>query len=474
MLTPMASAPAATGFWSRRGVRARSTIAAVAVVALALLIGGAVLLSVLTVTLTNGVRASVEQRVVDVVAQVEGNRVEEATTTVNAAPGDATVVQIVAADGTVALSSAAIQGEQPIVSEAPTSTTVSSVRVELPFVDDDPYLVAAVDTSTREGPVTVISAQSLVPVQRVIGLVFLLLAVGSPFLLVAVGVITWLAVGRSLRSVDRIRARVETIGDRQLHARVPVPVARDEIAGLAITMNGMLDRLEASATAQRQFVADASHELRSPLASMRASLDVAHSVGGAQAWADAQPVLSDEVERMTRLVGDLLLLAKVDEGALTLRAVDVDLDDLVSDEARRLRAQTSLSVTTRIEAVRFTGDPDRLAQALRNLVDNAARFARTQIRLGVSLADGTAWVVVEDDGPGIRAQDRQAVLTRFVRLDEHRSRDQGGAGLGLAITDEIARLHGGRCVVGDSDLGGAQVSLRLPATVAGAVTGSRR
>ncbi|MGB7981329.1 MAG: ATP-binding protein [Candidatus Nanopelagicales bacterium] len=159
---------------------------------------------------------------------------------------------------------------------------------------------------------------------------------------------------------------------------------------------------------------------------------------------------------------------------MKLRVVDVDLDDLVADEARRLRAQTSLRVTTRIEAVRVLGDPDRIARALRNLVDNAARFAGAQVRLGVARAQGCAVVLVEDDGPGIRAADREAVLRRFVRLDEHRARNQGGAGLGLAIADEILALHGGACVVGDSDLGGAQVSLRLPLAPVVTVTGSRR
>lgn len=451
------------GIWSRRGARARSTIAAVSVVAIALLVGGGVMVVVLNVALTHSIRLSVEQRLQDVAAQIAEDHVEEAGATVAASPGDNTVVQVIGVGGTVLLASPAITGEPAILPGGKASAAITTQQLPLPFVDNARYLVASVQSSSLDGPVSVVAAQSLAPVERVVRLVIVLLLAGSPFLLAAVAAITWLAVGRSLGSVDRIRARVETIGGRDLVERVPVPESRDEIARLAVTMNHMLDRLESSAVAQRQFVADASHELKSPLASMRASLDVAQASTSGDVWAVTEPVLSDEVDRMTRLVADLLLLAKADEGALSMRHVDVDLDDLVADEVRRLRAQTALTVTTRIDPVRVVGDPARLAQALRNLVDNAARFSHAQIRLGVHASDTSATLTVEDDGPGIPIEGRDLVLRRFVRIDGHRARDHGGTGLGLAITAEIVRLHDGEVVIAQSDLGGAQVSLVLPA-----------
>lgn len=463
-----------TGLWSRRGVRARSTIAAVLVVAVALLGGGIAFVVVLKVALTSSVEQAVQQRARDVAAQIADEDVEAATPTIDAAPGDGTLIQVVNSAGTVVASSPSIDGEPAIQTSAPAGGSPSTAEVALPFVDNELYLVSTVAVSTQNETVTVVTAQSLAQVQRVYSLVGWLLLLGSPFLLAAVGAVTWFAVGRSLRSVDRIRDRVEMIGASDLHERVPVPVARDEIAALAVTMNHMLGRLELSATTQRQFIADASHELRSPLTSMRASLDVAEAIGGADAWSEAEPVLSDEVDRMTRLVGDLLLLARADEGQVPLHRVDVDLDDLVASEARRLTSQTGLAITTRIVPVRVVADPDRLAQAVRNLVDNASRFARGTVRLGVSASGSVVTIAIDDDGPGISVEDREAVLGRFVRLDDHRARDHGGTGLGLAIANEIARLHGGRVVVGASDLGGAQVSIVLPTSDVDVPTGSRR
>ena len=470
----MGRAGAVRGFWGRRGVRARSTIAAVLVVAVALIGGGITLVLVLNVALTNSVEQSVQQRARDVAAQIADEDIEAATPTIDAAPGDGTLVQIVNAAGVVVASSSSIDGEAAIQTGTPAGPEPTTVQVRLPFVDDDPYLVATIAVQGRDETVTVITAQSLVQVHNVYSLVGWLLLLGSPFLLAAVGAVTWLAVGRSLRSVDRIRESVETIGASDLHERVPVPVARDEVAALATTMNRMLGRLESSAATQRRFIADASHELRSPLTSMRASLDVAEAIGGGDAWVEAEPVLSDEVDRMTRLVGDLLLLAKADEGAVPLHRVDVDLDDLMASEARRLRSQTALTITTDIDPARVVADPERLAQALRNLVDNAVRFAAQEIHLTVATTSGSAVMSVEDDGPGIPPDDRDAVLGRFVRLDDHRARDHGGAGLGLAIASEIARLHGGRILVGASSLCGAQVSVLLPISERDVPVGSSR
>lgn len=448
------------GWWSSRGIRARSTWVAVGVVGLALAIGGSGLVLILQAALSNSIAQSVSQRVQDVAAQITSDDVDAAVATAGATPGDATVVQIISSDGTVLIASPSISGEPPITEPVTGSTGVVTAQIPIPFVDGDLYEVATVEAISAMGPVTVVAAQSLDAVTKVVNAVTFATLITAPVLMVAVGLITWFAVGRSLKSVDSIRIRVEDISAADLSGRVPVPAAKDEIGRLAVTMNHMLERLEASATRQRRFIADASHELKSPLASMRATLDVAHlNANGVESA--AEEVLSGEVDRMTRLVADLLLLARSDEAGVTLNATDVDIDDIAMAEVRRLRTERVVHVDIDVEPVQIRGDAHMIAQAVRNLVDNAARFAKSTVRLSVRPTTNGVRIIVEDDGPGIPAERRSEVFDRFVRLDEHRSRAGGGTGLGLAIVAEIARLHEGNVSVDTSSLGGAQVALTL-------------
>ena len=290
-----------------------------------------------------------------------------------------------------------------------------------------------------------------------------LIALGAigPLLLIAVGVATWLAVGNSLSSVRSIRTRVEDISVADLSERVPVPPAKDEIRRLALTMNHMLADLDHAMSSQRQFVADASHELRSPVAALQTTLEVAQRTGAGLSPADLDSV-TDDVHRLGQLVSDLLLLARMADTPGGLREVDVDLDDVVRAQAARLRDASDLQVQVRADPARVLGDPGQLTRAVANLAENAARFARQQVLLTVTTAGDRAVVRVEDDGPGIPEDRRQEVFDRFVRLDEHRARDDGGAGLGLAIVREIVQRHGGEVELHDSDLGGAQVVMRFP------------
>jgi signal transduction histidine kinase len=223
----------------------------------------------------------------------------------------------------------------------------------------------------------------------------------------------------------------------------------------------MLDRLEAAADAQRRFVADASHELRSPLATVQVGLDYLATQNAAGAGPQLQR-LRAETERLGHLVADLLLLARVDEYGLVPRHDDVDLDDLAYAERDRLRTRNpGLRVEATVEPVRVRGDAGRLERALRNLGDNAARHAREQVALTAwTDADG-AHVTVDDDGPGIAPADRQRVFERFVRLDGSRAREDGGSGLGLPISKEIVAGHGGSIRIEPSD-GGARFHIRLP------------
>ncbi|MCA0435747.1 MAG: HAMP domain-containing histidine kinase [Actinobacteria bacterium] len=291
--------------------------------------------------------------------------------------------------------------------------------------------------------------------------------VGGPLVLAGTAVAAWLLVGRTLRPVEQIRRDAEVITTGHLDARVSVPGGDDEITRLALTMNDMLGRLEAGQQAQRRFVADASHELRSPLASLSMAVELADSPGGDVTWDEVAPVVGRETERLRQLVDDLLTLSKVDDaGRLPLaRRVEVDLDEVVGAEVRRLTLTTDLDVRQDIAAARVLGDEHQLVRVVRNLTDNAARHAKSALALSVDApVDGLIRVRVEDDGPGIAAEDRERVFERFLRLDSERSRHDGGSGLGLAIVAEVVRAHHGSVAVDNSPLGGARFTVSLPVT----------
>ncbi|MFF0267230.1 sensor histidine kinase [Kribbella sp. NPDC004536] len=335
---------------------------------------------------------------------------------------------------------------------------------EMPLIDDDhSFLIVAQGAAYHGTTYTVVVASSVQTQRQTVRTVSKYLLIGFPLLLLVVGVAGWLMIGQALRPVERIRSRVQGIGTRDLTERVPVPETRDEIARLAVTMNEMLDRLETGQATQRAFVADASHELRSPLATLTAALEVIEADTTGKAWRELRQVMETETDRMRQLVEDLLLLAKADDTGIRMRPTDVDLDDLVEAEIKRLRnSKPELTVKGDVHPVRVTGDPARLSQVLRNLVDNAARAAHTTVMLTTAEHDGSAVITVEDDGDGIPEEDRQRVFERFVRLDTSRSRASGGSGLGLSIAREITRAHHGTITLTSSPAGGTTATVTLP------------
>ncbi len=326
---------------------------------------------------------------------------------------------------------------------------------------DDPPFVTAVE---REGgDAIVVVGRSSEDVDATLATVGALLAISVPLVAGVVALTTWFAVGRSLAPVERMRRQVEQMSASDLSRRVDEPETRDEIGRLAHTMNGMLGRLEDSQAAQRRFVSDASHELKSPLASLRQYAEVAHAHPDRISAAELSDAVLEEGARLERLVQGMLVLSRADEGGLALRVTEVDLDDLLLAEAERLRAVGAIAVdVTEVHPVRVRGDLGLLSQATRNLADNAARHARGQVRFGVAQAEADAVLTVEDDGAGIPAGDRERVFERFVRLDEARAQDAGGSGLGLAIVREIVRAHGGDVRVDAAASGGARFVVSLP------------
>jgi len=294
------------------------------------------------------------------------------------------------------------------------------------------------------------------------------LAVAVPVVVVALGGLVWWLVGRTLRPVEAMRAEVARIGGRDLHRRVPEPPVDDEVGRLAHTMNQMLERVEDATRRQQRFVADASHELRSPLTRMRAALevDVAHP-SRADMTATHHSVLEEAVG-LQHLVDDLLRLARSDAAPSDepVGTDTVDLDDVVLRLARRHRADGRVTVdTSGVGAAQVVGDRAQLARAVGNVADNAVRYATTTVRFTLADSDGHAVLTITDDGPGIPAADRERVFERFTRLDDARSTSTGGAGLGLAIARDIVHRHQGTLTVDPTNVTGTRLVLTLPSVL---------
>ncbi|MFB9180443.1 sensor histidine kinase [Dactylosporangium sucinum] len=447
----------------RVGVRMRSALAAAAVVAIASVLSGVALVVAARIILIQNVDQSTTQRATQVAAAL-GDGGAGLTAVLRPSPRDRTIVQVVGADGRVVAASAEVGGADPISPLRPKAGQTQREQRRLAVAHNESFQVVATGVATADGPRTVLVGQSLDEVNDGTEATIGALAVGLPLLTAVVGVATFLFVGRSLRPVDAMRRQADTITAQNLHTRLPVPATADEIAALATTMNTMLDRIEATTAAQRRFVADASHELRSPLATIHAGLDILEQANLPAAAAPHVHRMHRESARMAALIDDLLLLARADESGLRLGREDVDLDDLVYAERDRLTAQhPRLRVETQVAPVRVEGDPQHLQRVLRNLLDNAARHAAGRVRIALRRDDGRAELTVADDGPGIAPADRERVFDRFVRLDDARSRDGGGAGLGLSIARDIVTAHGGTLTIENAPAGGAVLRIRLPA-----------
>jgi signal transduction histidine kinase len=435
-------------------VRAATTVVATIVVGVALVAGAAVLLIVLRNTLVDEVKDPARAQALEVAGQLESGQ----PPVLEVAGSDEQLIQVLGPDGAVLASSRNVAGQPAVARLRPGE----SAQIPTPL-DNDDFLAVAEGTQTPEGPRTVLVARALVGVFETTTLVTGLLLVGLPVLLVVVAVTTWAMVGRALAPVEAIRCEVDEISAAQLHRRVPQPDVDDEIGRLAATMNRMLARLEEARNSQRRFVSDASHELRSPITTIRQHAEVALAHPDRITTTELADVVLAEELRIQRLVEDLLILARADEHVPWQRA-PVDLDDLAFEEAGRLRSTTSLQVdTSAVGAARVHGDVDALRRVLRNLGENAARHATTRVDITLADRGGDVVLTVGDDGPGIPEAERQRVLKRFVRLDESRSRDDGGSGLGLAIVDEVVRAHGGSISISQSPLGGARVEVTFPA-----------
>lgn len=373
---------------------------------------------------------------------------------------DRRFVQIVDGDGFVLASSANLVGRPAIAVTADTQRiSTRSVTV----VDDDRFRVLSRPVSLPAGAAAVLHiGESIDDLDDSLASLRFALAAVIPAVVGLLGVLVWLMVGRAFQPVERIRSEVGEISETALDRRVPEPPTGDEIARLAATMNAMLDRLEESTLRQRRFIADASHELRSPIARLRTELEVALASPDIAEPRATLERLHKEAVSLQRVVSDLLHLARADAGLVGGRREGVDLDDLVLRETRRLRAEGHHVVIDDLSAAHVVGDAGQLGRMVRNLLENAVRHADHSVDVSLDEVDGLARLTVADDGPGIPPDERERVFERFARLDAARSDADGGTGLGLAIVAEIVQAHGGRVRVDAAAGGGARFTVSLP------------
>ncbi|WP_280381710.1 sensor histidine kinase [Nocardia wallacei] len=463
-------------------VRARTTAAATLVVAVGLVAAGAVVLAVLRHNLVDSAGVQAEMTAREVEAQLARGADPAALKLPDA---DSQPVQVISADGRVLAADDDLRGQPPMAdfaasgkdeddddeddddevrpASAPAEQPVQFRDMRLPIADDDTgshdFRVAALTTTTPAGQqVTIYSGASLATADKAVAGARNAMLLGLPLLLALVGGVAWLVTRRALRPVEAIRAELAEIMGGDLSRRVPEPNSRDEIARLAETTNTTLAALEQSSERQRRFVADAAHELRSPIASLRTQLEVAQAHPH---LFDMDGLIADTV-RIEHLAADLLLLARLDAGELPRRE-PVDLAAAVRDELdHRAGDRHPVRIEVPAEPVTVLGSRTQLGRVLTNLVDNAQRHAAGVVRVTLERTADAVVLAVADDGPGVPVPDRENIFRRFVRLDDARSRDEGGAGLGLAIVRDVVHRHEGEIRVDDSDEGGARFVVTLP------------
>jgi heavy metal sensor kinase len=386
--------------------------------------------------------------------------------------GEAGGAQVLTPDGRVTVAYGDRVARVPLLGARDRARVAAGARLRRTVDVGAGYRVAARQVLRGVHPRVVVAAESLVTVDRSVHRLLVLLLLAGPAALAATALGGWWLARRALRPIDRLTARAGAIGIDGLDERLEAGAARDEVARLAATLNMMLSRIAGGVREQRRLVADASHELRTPLAAMRTELEV--SLRADALDEPARVVLAstlEEVERLSRTVDGLLLLARADDGTLELRIGDVDLAEVARETAARLdvlaRAR-GVEVVVDGAAAPARGDAAWLGQALGNLMDNAIELTRPggAVRVKTAVEDGRALVRVTDEGPGIPDADRERVFDRFHRLDPSRTRTTGGAGIGLAIVREITRAHGGRVWNEPAPGGGTTFVLALPAAAA--------
>ena len=470
-------------WWRRRSLRARVTLAATAGLALALLGVALLLRAELRTSLSNGLDNTARQGAREVAALADAHRLPDP---VPVADGTITV-QVLNAQGRIVDAS---PGADLLVPLLPPGQAAANARTGRAMVMQGPPHglpgeIRVVTVATGGGE-TVIAAVAAYQELNTVAALTRALLIGTPLLLLLLAGAIWLVVGTTLRPIAELRRGAQDVTRTGRPSALPVPEARDEVHSLALTLNDMLSRLGQAQERQRGLVSDTAHELRSPIASIRAQLEVALDHPDSQDWRQTASDVLEDTLRLARLAEDLLVLARLDERDGRRRAdLQVDLAALVGVEVSRHDGSRVPVVVAGQdqggqdqagqerggqerggqERCAVTGDADGLRRMLGNLIDNAVRYARTRVTVGITREGSSVRLTVTDDGPGIPPGDRQRAFGRFARLDDARSRDgdgQGGAGLGLAIVRATAQAHDGSAWLEDAQPGLRAVVL-LPA-----------
>jgi signal transduction histidine kinase len=441
---------------SRFSLRLRITAGALVVVVAAFCGAGVVVIGVAK-------RAMVDQ--IDAALRVDADYIDRSLTSgaglpMSEGPTDL-YIEFIAADGKVIGASTAAQGLPALAAPRRSDTTIDD-RVD-PDLGDLRVLTKPAPTNPEVTLVIARSSASVVNVGESLTRLLMAMVVGLSVLL---GCIIWIVVGRSLRPVAVMSDTVNAISDRDLHRRLERPGTGDELDRLADTLNDLLERLDEGVRRERQFVADASHELRTPIAGVRALLETEPANPG-----EVVPIRAEALDRLGQLqdlVDQLLILAKAGEGAPAAAPDEpVDLDELVLGQARQLERSTNLRIdTSRVSGGQVLGRDTDLGRLVENLATNAARYAKTTVAFSVRHVGTMVEFTVSDDGPGIAASDRARVFERFATLDDARSRQRAGGGLGLSIASAIVTAHRGSICADDAPGPGtgAVFVVRLPAS----------
>ena len=470
----VATVPPPTASFRRRvvgSVRFRLTATVVVVVGVALLCGGILLVRWVEATLTNDLRDRNERVLTAMVSALRQNQVpaelfsspSEIQGQLEDQMSSALVDSGSNVDQVVSTTYFYIDGPglaAMVFAKNPEGRIVLFNRQGPALPSPSESLEVSKDLSGEGATLTLHAVSPLSEITRSVGALSAALWLGLPLLVFAAGVMTWVNIGRALAPVGAMTRRVRELSATSADAGVPVPPTNDEISQLATTMNEMLARLHEQQLKQRQFISDASHELRSPVASIRAQLETALRYPEDVDWPAIARIVLAEDDRLDHLVGNLLAMARLEEGRFGPRT-ELELEDLVLAQTPRLTG-VKLDLSG-VSAGRVWGNSDELTSVIRNLLDNAARHAETTV--AVTVREAGPWVVlsVGDDGEGVPVAERELVFERFRRLQESRERDSGGSGLGLTLSRLIVERHGGRIHVEDSHLGGASFVVSLPA-----------
>jgi signal transduction histidine kinase len=458
-------------------LRVRVTAAAVVLLTVALLVSVVALAGFLRRTIVGNVEQHLDNQINEVAAMARRGELPAAVTPTGRESGQ---IQVIDTDGrVVARSSGVATAARFDVLARPAPGARVAATVDGVKVDGDRgehYRVVARSTDTPSGPVVVYGVSTLRGADRSVRALKRASLVGIPALVLLAGLFAWRAVRRALEPVDAMTAEVDEIEANALDRRLAAPAGDDEIARLARTLNHMLDRLDTAVRLQRRFAADASHELRSPLAAARAQLEVGLAYPDRTDWPATAANVLDEVDRLERLAGELLDLARFDAGtagddaaAAAARRERLDLVEVVGREAASPEWRDLPLAPPVVEGdgpLVVVADPDLITRVLRNLLANAARHARSKVWLevgadGAATAGRVAWVRVANDGPAVPVGHRERIFEPFARIDDARTARAGGAGLGLAIARRIARAHEGDLVL-EPGTDGAAFRLTLP------------